>query len=121
MNKSFKIAWSKAPGADEYRAAETYLSLMYPPRLAAEIVKRLQAAPTTTYAARDVLRAAGVSLLGISDSDEDRKEILAGKRISPLLLVRDDRLTQVIVADGYHRLCTIYFCNESERVRCKIV
>ena len=121
MNKSLKISWSKKVQAAEYRAAETYLSLMYPPRLAAEIVQRLQAVASTSYAARDVLRATGVSLLGIRDSDEERKKILAGEKISPLLLVRDDRLSQVIVADGYHRLCTIYLCNESEVVRCKIV
>ena len=121
MNKSLRIAWSKAPDSAEYRAAETYLSLVYPPRLAIEIVKRLRAAATTEFAARDILRASGRSLLGIKDSDEERNNLLNGDKISPLLLVRDDRLTQVIVADGYHQLCTIYLCNESEMVRCRIV
>jgi hypothetical protein len=121
MNKQFKIAWSKEPEKEDYRAAEKYLTLMNTPKVASEIVVRMRSAPIAIYEARDILRAAGVSMLGISASDEERKKILGGEKISPLLLVRDEKRPNVIIADGYHRLCTIYLCDEHAMVSCKIV
>ena len=121
MSKQLQIAWSKEPDKDDYAAAEKFLTLMFDPKAASQVVQRLQKAPITRYAARDILRAAGVSLLGVSDSDEERQKILAGDKISPLLLVRNDKNAQVIVADGYHRLCTVYTFDERAMVPCKIV
>ena len=121
MTKKFKIAWSSEPTKDDYRAAETYLSLLFTPKVASEITRRLRRAPIAHYQARDILRAAGVSSLGVSASDEERKKILSGDEISPLLLVRDERRARAIIADGYHRLCTLYVCDDRARVSCKIV
>ncbi len=46
---------------------------------------------------------------------------MKGKSLSPLLLVRDQAIGKVVIADGYHRLCAIYQFNEDELIYCKII
>lgn len=121
MAKRIKISWSREPAADDYAAAEKYLSLMLEAKAASQLVNNLRKAPIARYAARDILRAVGPSLLGIADSDEERKKILAGEKIAPLLLVRHPRTGRVIVADGYHRLSTVFTFDQTAMVPCKIV
>jgi disulfide oxidoreductase YuzD len=41
-----------------------------------------------------------------------------GEKLSPILLVRDKKL---VIADGYHRMCAIYFLSEDLEVPCKLV
>jgi hypothetical protein len=53
--------------------------------------------------------------------EHDRKKILAGKSLSPLLLVRAPNNPKVIIADGYHRLCAVYAFDEDALIPCKIV
>ncbi len=76
-----------------------------------------------SFKAKDIFRASGLSLLGVSNShvERDRKKITAGKSLSPLLLVRDSANGKVIIADGYHRLCAVYSCDEDAVIPCKIV
>ncbi len=121
MAKRFKIAWSREPDKKDYPAAERYLCLIFAPEEAAEITARLHKAPVTRQVARDVLRAAVSSMIGISDSDEERDKILAGEKVSPLLLVSHEATGGVIVADGFHRLCTIFRIDQMSMVPCKIV
>jgi hypothetical protein len=52
---------------------------------------------------------------------EAHEKILAGKRISPLLLVRHTPTGRVILADGYHRLCSVYSMDEDAELPCKVV
>jgi len=52
---------------------------------------------------------------------KDKEKIDSGKRLSPLLLVRDPVQGRVIVADGYHRLCAVYSYDEDAVIPCKIV
>jgi hypothetical protein len=61
--------------------------------------------------------------IGVSNAhvEKDRTKILAGKSLSPLLLVRDSHNSKVVIADGYHRLCAIYGFNEDALIHCKIV
>jgi hypothetical protein len=47
-------------------------------------------------------------------------KILAGKKLSPLLLVRSSKTSRLIVADGYHRLCAAYGFDEDALIPCKI-
>lgn len=84
---------------------------------------RLRHAPITVFKAKDIFRASGLPLLGISNFhiEKDRKKILAGKELSPLLLVRDKPNGKVLIADGYHRLCSVYPFVEDALVPCKIV
>ena len=85
--------------------------------------KRLRQAPMSAFKAKDIFRASGLSLLGISNShvEHDRKKILAGKSLSPLLLVRAPNNPKVIIADGYHRMCAVYSFDEDALIPCKIV
>ncbi len=107
----------------DYPAAGSYLSLFYDEPAAARYVKRLRQEPMSKFKARDIFRASGLSLLGISNShvEHDRKKILAGKSLSPLLLVRAPNNQRVIIADGYHRMCAVYSFDEDALIPCKIV
>ena len=120
---SMEIRWLDEPEAKDYPAAQSYLSLVYPPQEAEALVSRLKAAPVGEFKAKDIFRASGLSLLGVSNShvDKDREKIRCGKAVSPLLLVRDGLHGKVIVADGYHRMCAIYGFDEDAWIRCKIV
>ena len=121
MAKRIKIAWSKEPNKKDYPAAERFLCLLFEAKEAAEITAMLRNVPVTRQVARDILRAAAISTIGISDSDEERDKILAGEEVSPLLLVRHKETGRVIVADGFHRLCTVFKIDHKSMVPCKIV
>jgi hypothetical protein len=75
------------------------------------------------FKAKDIFRASGLSLLGISNSHvaKDQQKIKDGKSLSPILLVRDSNNGKVDIADGYHRLCAVYSVSEDELIPCKIV
>jgi len=107
----------------DYPAAESYLILIYPAQRAAGLVAELRAAALVQFKAKDIFRASGLSLLGVSNSHvaKDRAKIHAGTRLSPLLMVRDERRGKLVVADGYHRLCAVYEADEDTLVPCKIV
>ncbi|HEY6966878.1 MAG TPA: hypothetical protein VI229_05355 [Burkholderiales bacterium] len=117
-----KIRWLNAPEPHDYPAALSYLSLLYPNGEAARLVRRLRGARVSEFKSKDIFRASGLSLLGVSNShvEKDRGKIKKGKRLSPLLLVRDPALGKVVVADGYHRLCAVYSFDEDALVPCKI-
>ena len=117
------ITWLDDAEAQDYPAALSYLSLIFDMPQATAYVKKLRTARVVEFKAKDVFRASGLSLLGVSNShvEKDRKKILAGKQLSPLLLVRHSTLARVIVADGYHRLCSVYSFNEDAVISCKII
>lgn len=118
-----EIKWSRQPDKKEYDAAEKYLSLTVPKKEASKLVKKLKEVKTTQYHVKDILRASALPLLPAGDSlvKEAHEKILAGKRISPLLLARNIQAGRVIVADGYHRLCSVYSIDEDAELPCKIV
>jgi len=120
---SGQIKWSKQPDKEEYTAAETYLSLVFFEKEAKKLVKKLKKAKTAKYHVKDILRASALPLLPPGDSlvKEAHEKILAGKRISPLLLTRHVPTGRMIVADGYHRLCAVYSINEDAEFPCRIV
>jgi disulfide oxidoreductase YuzD len=123
MSKSAKIEWLSEPEAHDYPAAASYLNLIYDTRTVAGLVKSLEAAALSAFKAKDIFRASGLSLLGISNAhvEHDREKILGNQKLSPLLLVRDQGNARVIVADGYHRLCAVYSFDEDALIPCKIV
>ncbi len=116
------IQWLKKPEADNYPAAQSYLALIYEEAKAAKLVQRLRRARITRFKAKDIFRASGLSLLGVSNEhvEKDRKKIRAGKPLSPLLLVRDEAHGKVVIADGYHRLCAVYSFDEDAEIPCRI-
>jgi hypothetical protein len=110
------------PEAHDYPAALSYLSLLYDERTAKVQVARLKRASISEFKAKDIFRASGLSLLGVSNShvEKDRGKIEAGGELSPLLLIRDALRGRVIIADGYHRLCAVYSFDEDAVIPCKI-
>lgn len=121
--KKITIKWLSQPEAHDYPAAASYLSLIFDAAKSLAYAKKLLNAPVTEFKAKDIFRATGLSLLGISNSHvkKDQQKIINGKQLSPLLLVRSTKLGKVVVADGYHRLCAIYSYDEDAVIPCKIV
>jgi hypothetical protein len=117
------IKWRAAPEEDNYPAAQSYLSLIYNPTTTAQLVKKLRAAPLTSFKSKDIFRASRLPLLGVSSSQmaRDQKKIRKGRKLSPILLVRDEPHGKVVIADGYHRLCAVYTFDEDAEIPCKIV
>jgi hypothetical protein len=112
--------WKDDPEAQDYPAAESYLSLLIGPAAAAKRVKALRKQQTLQhFAAKDILRAAGLPLLPASDSEvaADLKKVKAGTKLSPVLLIEGIPLW---VADGYHRVCASYHLDEKIAVPCRI-
>lgn len=122
-SKGASIQWLDQPEDHDYPAAVSYLSLLFPPSAAKAYAAKLRRAKVVPFKAKDVFRASGLSLLGISNFhvERDRARIRAGQKLSPVLLVRAADRSKVIVADGYHRLCAVYSFDEDASIPCKIV
>ena len=122
MGSKTEIKWLDTPEEHDYPAAESYLNLIYDSKSVATFIDLLRQAPITSFKAKDIFRASGLSLLGISNSrvERDRKKIQDGQSLSPLLLVRDTANGKVVIADGYHRMCAIYSFEEDSSIPCKI-
>jgi disulfide oxidoreductase YuzD len=120
---STPIEWRKKPEAANYPAAQSYLSLVCPEAKAKKLVQRLRQAGIKRFKAKDIFRASGLSLLGVSNEhvEKDRRKIRDGKALSPILLVRDLAHAKVVIADGYHRLCAVYSFDEDAEIPCQIV
>ncbi len=123
MQKDHKIKWLTEPEEHDYPAAESYLKLLFDDKSAAALSGNLKRVPMTGFKAKDIFRASGLSLLGVSNShvEKDLSKIREGRELSPLLLVRDPNHRKVIIADGYHRLCAVYSIDEDAMIPCKIV
>lgn len=120
--KKARIKWRKKLSKHHYGAASSYLHLLYKTALADELTIDLQQAHPAKFPAKDIFRASCLPLLSIENSHVKKNylKILAGRRIAPLLLVRDSERGCVVVADGYHRLCAVYALDEDAPIHCKI-
>ena len=113
--------WKDAPSAEDYPAAKSYLTLLVGSKSAAKLVKALRKQEGLShFAAKDILRASGLPLLGPDDSEvaADLAKVKLGKKLSPVLLIEGSPLW---VADGYHRVCASYHLNEKTELPCRIV
>jgi hypothetical protein len=121
--KNLKIQWLDAPAKHDYPAAASYLGLLFDAATTTRCIKKLRRAEPCEFKARDLLRASGLSRLGISNShvERDREKVIQGIPLSPILLVRDARNARLIIADGYHRVCAVYSFDEDALVPCRIV
>jgi len=117
------VEWLAEPEQHDYAAAQSYLSLTFDGPKARRLVQQLARSRVTEFKAKDIFRASALSQLGTSNShvEKDRRKIASGKKLSPLLLVRDPDHGKVIIADGYHRLCAVYGYDEDATIPCKIV
>lgn len=128
MNEAKKtppIRWLPAPEEHDYPAAASYLSLIAPPQAVAELVTRLRSATSATFAAKDILRAARLPLLGTDNPHvaSDLGKIRAGTPLSPILMVRGVLATdaRLEIVDGYHRVCACYHADENTAIPCLVV
>jgi len=122
MSKKVKVKWLSKPEDHDYPAALSYLTLIYDKKTAAKFVNKLKAVSISEFKAKDIFRASGLSLLGVSNShvNADRMKIKSGRGVSPLLLIRDSTNGKVVIADGYHRMCAVYSFDEDAVIPCKI-
>lgn len=123
MKKPDGIHWNATPQPHDYPAALSYLSLLHPEAEAKRLVAQLQKTPVVEFKAKDIFRASGLTLLGVSNGHVQRnfEKIKAGDALSPVLLVRDAAHGKVVIADGYHRLCAVYQHDEDAVIPCQIV
>jgi len=123
MAKRIKIDWRSETEEHDFPAAQSYLSLIYPEDEVRRMLRKLKKAPIVRYKAKDIFRASRLPLLGMGNSEvrRDREKILARRRLSPLLLVRNEQVGEVVIADGYHRLCAVYGFDEDAVIHCKII
>ena len=123
MKNNENIKWLSDPGDKDYKAAVSYLGLIFSPAAVKTIVAKLRKATDAEFKAKDIFRASTLPLLPKNHHDlkKDLKKINAGEAFSPILLVRDTQHGKVIIADGYHRLCAVYYYNDEAMIRCRIV
>src|SRR5881275_1778402 len=101
MSKGSGIKWLSEPERQDYLAAASYLSLIYPPKKARSLADKLKRAGRSDFHAKDIFRASGLALLPAENFhvNKDRRKISSGRQLSPLLLIRDPSKSKVIVAD----------------------
>ena len=112
--------WQDEPEAQDFPAAENYLSLLVGRPVARKLAKALRKEPVLEhFAAKDILRASGLALLAADDPEvtADFAKVKQGDKLSPVLLVQGDPLW---VADGYHRICASYHLDEKVLVPCRM-
>ena len=120
-----KPHWKEQPDAQDYPAAQSYLSLIMPAAQAKRMAGRLRRSEVGHFKAKDLLRASGLPLLQSDDVHvaKDLAKVKQGNRLSPVLLVRGNLTghTPLIVADGYHRICASYHLDEDDDIPCRLI
>ncbi|HEY6294115.1 MAG TPA: hypothetical protein VIX15_00490 [Streptosporangiaceae bacterium] len=98
------LRWKKEVDVHDYAAASSYLSIRYGEDRAKEVSERLRKLPVITRRANDILRATRRDALSLADPGvlKDLKKVLAGEKLSPVLVADGD------IADGYHRVSLAY-------------
>jgi len=112
--------WKEEPDMEDYPSAVSYLTLLVGRDMAKTLVKTIRkSARLAHFAAKDILRAAGLPLLGTDDSEvaKDLEKVKFGAKLSPVLLIQGNPLW---IADGYHRVCASYHLDEKAWVPCRI-
>ena len=119
------VRWLDEPEAHDYDAAAEYLSMLGEADAVAKTVAQLRIATPVKRKAKDILRAARLSLLPQNNPHvrSDLGKISDGKKLSPILLVRGstERSAPLEIADGYHRVCASYLTDENTPIPCRLV
>jgi len=98
------LQWRKDVAGHDYAAASGYLSIRFGESRAQQVSEKLRKLPVITRRANDILRATRRDALPLSDPGvlKDLKKVLAGEKLSPVLVAEGD------IADGYHRVSLAY-------------
>ncbi|MGH3644870.1 MAG: hypothetical protein ACRDUX_38300 [Mycobacterium sp.] len=119
------VKWLDVPEDHDYAAAVDYLSLVGEADTTSKTVDALRTADTSLRKAKDILRAARLALLPAANQHvkADLAKIAAGKKLSPILLVRGKAVdgAALEIADGYHRVCASYLTDENTSIPCRLV
>ncbi len=111
------VKWLKGPEAHDFPAAADYLDLLAEAPTVQDLTDRLRAGSIVHKKAKDILRAAGLTLLPVDNPHvaADLAKIKKKQPLAPILLVRGDLATGVHlqIADGYHRVCASYYTDEN--------
>ncbi|MYW92621.1 hypothetical protein G3I59_18910 [Amycolatopsis rubida] len=124
-----KEHWKDEPDEHDYPAAFDYLTLVAPEDTAAGLVDQLKDAKLTHRKAKDILRASRLKLLPEDNAHvaKDLEKVKGGKALSPVLLVRGhghpgfETVDDLVIADGYHRVCASYYLDENADIPCKLM
>ncbi|MEU1210798.1 hypothetical protein [Nocardia sp. NPDC005825] len=118
------VKWKKEPDEHDYPAAADYLEMLAEPDVIERVVQSLRDAPVTHKKAKDLLRASHLEILPSYNPyvRRDLAKIMAGKALSPILVVRGDfrKGVPMQIVDGYHRVCAIYYTDENIAIPVKI-
>lgn len=116
-----KNIWLDEPEDHDFPAAQDYLELIFKPEIAASLAQKLSEAETIIKKSKDIFRASKLRLLPLENRhvQENFKKIKANKKLSSILLVRF--ANELIIADGYHRLCCSYYLTEDLDVPCRLI
>ena len=118
MVKVKSVKWLDEPEQKDYLAARSFLSMVIAPEEIDETISALHDAPMGHWAAKDLLRAAGLPPVRAKQSAEVAEKLAKVKNgiaISPVLLVGGIR-EYLVIADGYHRVSAAHRMDEDARV-----
>jgi hypothetical protein len=120
-NNIIEPIWKKEPEEDDYPAALDYLELLFSNKKAKKIVEKLKKAKMFEKKAKDILRASNLPLLPKTNPNVKKhiEKHKNGGKLAPILLIRHKR--KLIIADGYHRMCAVYYLSENWEIPCKLV
>jgi hypothetical protein len=124
-----KEHWKDEPDEHDYPAAHDYLTLIVDETSTGQLVNKLTAATLTHRKAKDILRAARLPPLPEDNPhvSKDLAKVKRGELLSPVLLVRGHtdsgaRISdELLIADGYHRVCASYYLDEDADIPCKLI
>jgi hypothetical protein len=87
-----QMLWKDDPDDHDYPAAASYLSLLASAETVATLVEALTSPPLRRFHAKDIQRAAGLSLLPVDNPHvaADVGKVEKGHRLSPVPLVRGE-------------------------------
>jgi len=118
------VKWLDQPEGHDYDAAAAYLSMLADPDAVDKTIAALKTAKPVYQKAKDILRAGKLALLPENNAHvrSDLGKISAGKKLSPILLVRGSAVGgyPLQIADGYHRVCATYFTDENTDIPCHL-
>jgi hypothetical protein len=119
------VRWLDEAEEHDYAAAADYLSLVAAAKSVAKTVDALRDAKPVYRKAKDILRAAQLTLLPDTNAHvrTDLAKIRDGTKLSPILLVRGSAVDgcPLQIADGYHRVCASYLTDENTAIPCHLV
>lgn len=103
----------------DFEAARTWLLRMFGPDTADRLMASLEAAPTVSRMACDIVRTGCITLIPKDNLmvAHFMRHLRRGNMFKPLLLVE---WRPLIVADGHHRLAASFYTDPGMLIPCKV-